>query len=135
MNNVALIGRLAKDPELRYTGTGKAVATFTLAINRGYGQDKTADFIPIVVWEKQAENCANYLRKGSQAAVVGKIQPRSWDKSDGTKGYITEVVASSVEFISTKNDVKEDQKGSNQEQERVELEEFQTMMEDEDTPS
>lgn len=101
MNNVVLIGRLARDPELRYTGTGKAVTTLTVAVNRGFGKDNDADFIPVVVWEKQAENCANYLTKGSQVGVQGRIQVRSYEAQNGEKRYVTEVVGNQVEFLSS----------------------------------
>ena len=102
MNTVILIGRLTKDPELRYTGTGKAVATFTVAVNRGFGKDNEADFIPVVVWEKSAENCANYLGKGSQVGIQGRMQIRSYEAQDGSKRYATEVAANQVEFIGSK---------------------------------
>lgn len=111
MNKVVLIGRLTKDPELRYTpGTGTAVSTVTLAVDRynSKTQQKEADFIPVVVYGKQAESLANYLSKGSPAAVSGRIQTRSYDAKDGTKRYVTEVVADvplGVQFIgSKKND-------------------------------
>ncbi|RQD69475.1 MAG: single-stranded DNA-binding protein [Tindallia sp. MSAO_Bac2] len=100
MNSVILIGRLTKDPELRYTNTGKAVANFTVAINRSFGKDSEADFIPVVVWEKQAENCANYLSKGSQVGVQGRIQVRTYEAKDGGTRYVTEVVGNNVEFLS-----------------------------------
>ena len=109
MNNVVLIGRLCADPELKYTLSGVATCSFRLAVDRGLPKDKkqemeskgqpTADFINIVVWGKQAENCANYLKKGSLAAVQGRIQTRSYETKDGTKRYITEVVAIRVEFL------------------------------------
>ena len=96
MNKVVLIGRLTKDPELRFTpGSGAAVTTLTLAIdkyNTKTGQ-KEADFVPVVVWGKQAESTANYMSKGSQVAISGRIQTRSYDAKDGTKRYVTEVVA------------------------------------------
>jgi single-strand DNA-binding protein len=111
MNKVVLIGRLTKDPELRYTpGTGTAVSTVTLAVDRynSKTQQREADFIPVVVYGKQAESLANYLSKGSPAAVSGRIQTRSYDAKDGTKRYVTEVVADvplGVQFIgSKKND-------------------------------
>lgn len=111
MNKVVLIGRLTKDPELRYTpGTGTAVSTVTLAVDRynSKTQQREADFIPVVVYGKQAESLANYLSKGSPAAVSGRIQTRSYDAKDGTKRYVTEVVADvplGVKFIgSKKND-------------------------------
>lgn len=108
MNKVVLIGRLTKDPELRYTpGTGTAVSTVTLAVDRynSKTQQKEADFIPVVVYGKQAESLANYLSKGSPAAVSGRIQTRSYDAKDGTKRYVTEVVADmplGVQFIGNK---------------------------------
>lgn len=102
MNKVVLIGRLTKDPELRFTpGTGKAVATFTIAIDRRFSKDgqKEADFIPIVVWGKIAESSANYLTKGKLAGVAGRIQTRSYEAKDGTRRYVTEVVADEVQFL------------------------------------
>lgn len=104
MNKVILIGRLTKDPELRFTaGSGVAVTTFTLAVDRNFSNqqgEKTADFIPIVVWRKLAEVCANNLTKGQQIAVSGRIQTRSWDGNDGKKRWATEVVADEIKFLS-----------------------------------
>ena len=97
MNHVILIGNLTKDPELRSTPNGVSVCTFTLAVGR-YNKDE-ADFLNIVVWKKQAENAAKYLRKGSQAAVAGRIQIRSYEGNDGTKKYITEIIATEVKFL------------------------------------
>ena len=106
MNRVVLVGRLTRDPELRFTpGTGRAVASFTLAVNRRFksqGQPD-ADFIPIVVWGKIAENTANYVSKGRLVGVSGSIQTRSYEAKDGTRRYVTEVVADSVEFLESKN--------------------------------
>jgi len=102
MNKVVLIGRLTKDPELKFTpGTGTAVATFTLAVDRRFSKDgqKEADFIPIVVWGKQAESTANHSAKGKLISIAGRIQTRSYDAKDGTKRYVTEVVADEVQFI------------------------------------
>lgn len=100
MNSIILIGRLTKDPELRYTQAGKAVCSFTLAVDRPYsGENKEADFINIVVWNKVGENCAQYLKKGRKAAVQGRLQIRSYEDDNGKKKYITEVVANSVEFL------------------------------------
>ena len=106
MNKVVLIGRLTRDPELRYTGSNTAVATFTLAVNRTFSNqqgEREADFINIVVWRKQAENVKNYLTQGSQVAVEGRIQTRSYDDQNGQKRYVTEVVADNVEFLGSKN--------------------------------
>ena len=110
MNNVVLIGRLTKDPELRYIpSTGNANTRFTLAVDKQLSRDKkqemeskgqpTADFINIGVWGKQAENCANYLAKGRLVAVQGRIQTSSFDGQDGQRKYWTEVVASNVQFL------------------------------------
>jgi single-strand DNA-binding protein len=108
MNKVVLIGRLTADPELRFTpGSGAGVTTITLAVdkyNSKTGQ-KEADFVPVVIWGKQAENTANYLTKGSQVAISGRIQTRSYDAKDGTKRYVMEVVADQfggVEFVGSK---------------------------------
>ncbi|EHI96948.1 MULTISPECIES: single-stranded DNA-binding protein [unclassified Clostridium] len=106
MNKVVLIGRLTKDPELRFTpGSGAAVTTLTLAVdkyNTKTGQ-READFVPVVVWGKQAESTANYMSKGSQMAISGRIQTRSYEAKDGTKRYVTEVVATEVQFLSKGN--------------------------------
>ena len=144
MNIVVLIGNLSKDPELRYTGTGKAVATLTVAVNRGYGKDKDVDFLPVVVWEKQAESCDQYLQKGSKVGVQGSMQTRNYEAQDGSKRYITEVVARNVEFLSTKGK-QEDKPRSAPTQKPQEdfnpddvdldkLAEFETMEDDEDLP-
>jgi len=107
MNRVVLIGRLTRDPELRYTsGNNAAVCNFTIAVDRGFtGQsgEREADFIPVVVWNKQAENVKNYLTKGSQVAVEGRIQVRNYDDQNGQKRYVTEVIANNVEFLGSKN--------------------------------
>ena len=106
MNKVFLIGRLVRDPELRYTGTNIPVATFSIAVNRNFANaagEREADFINIVVWRALAENCHKFLRKGSKAAVTGALQSRAYDAPDGSKRYVTEVVADEVEFISTTN--------------------------------
>lgn len=104
MNKVILVGRLTRDPEVKNTTTGKAVATFTLAVDRRFknkdGQ-KEADFVPIVVWGKQAEFAGQYLSKGSQIGVSGRLQVRSYDAQDGQRRYITEVVADEINFVSS----------------------------------
>lgn len=101
MNKIILIGRLTKDPDLRYTQNGKAVCSFTLAVDRPYSKDgeQEADFINIVVWNKSGENAAKYLAKGRQAAVEGRLQIRTYDGDDGKKRWVAEVVADRVEFI------------------------------------
>ncbi len=98
LNRVIIIGRLTQDPELRYTQNGTAVATFTVAVNRKFKRDE-ADFIPVVVWNKTAENCANYLGKGRLVAVEGRLQIRSYETQDGQRRRVTEVVAEEVKFL------------------------------------
>ena len=108
LNRVILIGRLTKDPELRYTPNGTAVATFTLAVNRSRANqegERETDFIPVVVWQKQAENCANYIGKGSLIAVDGRLQVRTFDGKDGQRRWITEVVAENVRFLDRREGV------------------------------
>ncbi|MDR1070199.1 MAG: single-stranded DNA-binding protein [Gracilibacteraceae bacterium] len=106
LNRIVLIGRLTKDPELRYTPSGVAVAQFTLAVDRNFktkdGQRET-DFITIVVYRQQAENCANYLSKGKLAAVDGRLQIRTYDDNSGQRRWVTEVVADNVRFLSPKD--------------------------------
>ena len=105
MNKVFLIGRLTRDPELRYTGSNVPVASFSLAVNRNFTNqsgEREADFINIVVWRKQAENVKNYLSQGSQVAIDGRIQTRSYDDKDWNKRYVTEVIADNVEFLGSK---------------------------------
>ena len=103
LNQVVLIGRLTRDPELRYTpGNGVPVASFTLAVDRSFTNkqgEREADFINIVTWRKQAENCANYLKKGSLTAVAGRLQIRSYEDSQGIKRKAAEVVADNVRFL------------------------------------
>lgn len=96
MNNVMLVGRLAQDPEVRYTKNGKAVVTFTLAINRSFGQKEMTDFIPVVAWERLAETCGNNLTKGTMVFVQGRIQNRSYETADGQKRRVTEIIAEMV---------------------------------------
>ena len=107
MNKAILIGRLTRDPELRTTSnTGVSVCTFTVAVDRRRSRDREqqADFIPVVVWREQGENCAKYLRKGSQVGVCGSIQTRSYDAQDGSKRYVTEVIADEVQFLSSRSE-------------------------------
>jgi len=106
MNTVNLIGRLVRDNELKDTKSGKAVATNTIALDDGWGDNKKSYFIPIVVWEKQAESLANYTGKGSKIAVNGKLTSRSYETQDGQKRTIIEVVANQyggIEFLDAKN--------------------------------
>ncbi len=102
LNNVVLIGNLTRDPELRYTPTGLPVATLRLAVNRNFTNQRgeiDTDFFNIVVWRNQAENCAEYLSKGRQIAVTGRLQSRSWEGNDGQKRSTVEVVADRVVFL------------------------------------
>lgn len=102
INRVVLVGRLTKDPELKYTQSGIAVTRFTLAVNRTFSSqsgEREADFINCVTWRKQAENTANFLRKGSLAGIEGRIQTSSFDGQDGKRVFMTEVVADSVQFL------------------------------------
>ena len=106
LNRVILIGRLTKDPELRYTPSGVAVTTFTIAVDRpfsGQQEKREADFIPVVTWRQLAETCANYLRKGRLTAVEGRIQVRNYDNNEGRRVYVTEIVADNVRFLESPN--------------------------------
>lgn len=106
INRVVLIGRLTKDPELRYTPSGVAVTQFTLAVNRPFQNqqgEREADFIPVVTWRQLAETCANYLRKGRLVGIEGRIQVRSYDNNEGKRVYVTEVVADNVQFLESNN--------------------------------
>lgn len=113
MNKVILIGNLTKDPELATTNSGISVCRFTLAVSRAYSNsegERETDFLNIVVWRGKAENCNKYLKKGSKCAVIGNVQTRSYDAQDGSKRYVTEIVAEDVEFISTKQGGAEERK-------------------------
>nr|WP_120229079.1 single-stranded DNA-binding protein [Listeria monocytogenes] len=110
MNRVVLVGRLTKDPDLRYTPAGAAVATFTLAVNRTFTNqqgEREADFINCVVWRKPAENVANFLKKGSLTGVDGRVQTRNYEGNDGKRVYVTEIVAESVQFLEPKQNAVE----------------------------
>ncbi|CAM2999465.1 single-stranded DNA-binding protein [Hathewaya histolytica] len=107
MNKVTLVGRLTRDPELKFTpGAGTAVTTFTLAVNRRFKREgqPDADFIRVVVWGKQAEATASYMRKGNLMGLSGRIETRSYDGNDGTKRYVTEAVAEEIEFLTSKRE-------------------------------
>lgn len=117
LNRVVLVGRLTKDPELRYTPSGVAVANFTLAVNRPFSNqqgDREADFINCVVWRKPAENVANFLTKGSLAGVDGRVQTRSYDNNEGRRVYVTEIVAESVQFLEPRNSQNNQQNSGSQ---------------------
>jgi single-strand DNA-binding protein len=108
MNKVILMGRLTRDPEVRYTQTNNTlVASFSLAVNRRFarqGEERSADFINIVAWNKTGEFCSKYFKKGQQVAVIGRLQTRTWDDDNGQKHYVTEVVAEEVYFADSKRD-------------------------------
>ena len=106
MNKVILMGRLTRDPEVRYTQTNNTlVASFSLAVNRRFarqGEERQADFINIVAWSKTGEFCSKYFKKGQQVGVIGRIQTRTYEGVDGQKRYVTEVLADNVYFLESK---------------------------------
>lgn len=106
MNRSCLVGRLTKDPELRYSPTGTAITNFTLAVDRPFKSDNgpDADFIPIVTFKQSAEACANYLRKGRLCSVEGRIQVRNYENNEGKRVYVTEVIADNVRFLESSKD-------------------------------
>lgn len=104
INKAILMGRLTRDPEIRHTDSGKAVCNFTVAIENGYGEEKSTDFISCVAWNKTAEFVDKYFAKGRMIIVVGRIRTRTWEDRDGKKNYVTEVVASEVAFGESKKD-------------------------------
>ena len=106
INNVVLVGRLTKEPDLRYTSNGTAAASFTLAVNRSFKNangDREADFINCVIWRKAAETLANYARKGTLLGVTGRIQTRNYENQQGQRVYVTEVVAENFQLLESKN--------------------------------
>lgn len=107
LNKIALVGRLTKDPEVRYTADNQTpIAKFFIAVDRTYKREgqPTADFIPIVVFGRSADNCGKYLNKGRLVAVSGRLQTRSWDDQDGKRHYVTEVIADEVDFLDRASD-------------------------------
>ena len=108
MNKVILMGRLTRDPEVRYTSTNNTlVATFSLAVNRRFarqGEERQADFINVVAWDKTGEFCSKYFKKGQQVGVIGRIQTRNYDDKDGKKVYVTEVIAEETYFADSRRD-------------------------------
>lgn len=145
MNSVSLIGRLTKDPELKYIpGSGTAVANFTLAVDKGLSKSKkqeleqqgkpTADFIRIVVWGKQAENCANYLAKGRLIAVNGSIRTSTSKDDSGKTNYYTDVNAYRVEFLEWGNDQKNNSSSKNKSNDDIDPDDFKSVEEDDDIP-
>jgi len=106
MNRVFLIGNLTRDPELAVTNSGVSVCRFSIAVSRRFSNaegERETDFFNIVVWRAQGENCHKYLKKGSKCAVFGSLQNRSYDANDGTKRYVTEIIADEVEFLTSKS--------------------------------
>lgn len=104
MNKVQLIGRLTKDPDLRYTKSNIAVASYTVAINTGYGEKQQTDFINVTTWGKSGEFVSNYFKKGQAIGIVGRLRSNNYEDSNGNKRYSTEVVTEDIEFIGTKNE-------------------------------
>jgi len=104
MNKAIMLGRLTKEPEVRQTNTDKVVCSFTIAVNRKFARDgePTADFFPVVTWNKLAEFCGKYFQKGRQVAIVGRLQNRSWDDADGKKHYETQIIADECYFADSK---------------------------------
>ncbi|HZX20750.1 MAG TPA: single-stranded DNA-binding protein [Clostridia bacterium] len=137
MNRVILIGRLATDPELRFTANGKAVANFRIAVNRIFSKEKEADFFNIAVWGKAAENCANYLAKGRLVGLEGRLQTRTYETQTGERRYFTEVIADNVEFLDW-GDKGRQTAAAKQDNDfasvDIDISEFQAMDEDEDIP-
>ncbi len=115
MNNVALVGNLTRDPELRFIpNTGTAVARFSMAVNREFSKEKEVDYFNIVVWGKTAEHCANYLSKGKKVGVVGSLRNNNYEDKNGTKHYTQEINANSVEFLSPANQDQQPRQSNNQ---------------------
>lgn len=107
LNKAILIGRLTRDPEVRYTSSNRAVAQFTIAIDRPFTKEdgtREADFLNVVAWDKIGENVGKYLTKGRLCAVEGRIQTRNYDNDEGRKVYVTEIIASNVQFLEKKQD-------------------------------
>jgi len=104
MNKAIILGRLTKDPDLRTTASGISVCTFTVAVDRGFSKEKETDFIPVVTWRKLADIVSKNLSKGKKVAVSGRIQTRSYDAQDGSKRYVTEIVADDVKFLTPKSE-------------------------------
>lgn len=104
LNRIIAIGRLTKKPELRTTPQGSAVSTFTIAVDRNFGENRETDFIPVVVWKGLAESCAKHLDKGKLVGVDGRLQIRTYEDSKGEKRTVAEIVAADVQFLSPKNE-------------------------------
>ncbi len=99
LNSVSIIGNCGKEPEMRFTPSGKSVTSFSVAVNSKFGESESTEWFNVVAWDKLAETCNQYLTKGQQVFVEGRLQTRSWDDKDGTKHYKTEVIANKVLFL------------------------------------
>lgn len=116
INNVVLVGRLTRDPELRFTSNGAAVATFNLAVNRNFKNgdgEREADFVNCVIWRKPAETLANYAKKGTLIGVVGRIQTRNYENQQGQKVFVTEVVCDNFQLLESRNQNEQQQNVDN----------------------
>lgn len=127
MNNVVLTGRLTANPELKVTPSGTKVCVFALAVNK---DKEHTDFPQIVCFEKTAENLCTYQKKGSMIGVNGRLQTRSYERQDGSKAYVTEVIANTVEYLSSKSD----NSAKTQQNEVVEVAEVPVSVSDDDLP-
>ena len=114
MNKVVIIGNLTKDPELTTTNNGINFCRFTVAVGRNFTSsdgERETDFLTVIAWRNQADNCYKYIKKGSKVAVVGSVQTRNYEGNDGQRRYMTEIVAETVEFLTTKNSATGDDEG------------------------
>lgn len=136
VNNVVLVGRLTKDVELRYTQSGMAVAKFILAVNRQFKKEgqPDADFIACTAFSKTAENLANFMRKGSQIAVIGNIQTGSYDDKDGKRVYTTDVICNNIQFLESRQEQQGGQQQQYQAPPQQQKPQYQQPMNDEDLP-
>ena len=135
MNKVILVGNLTRDPELITTNSGVSMCRFTVAVQRRFASsdgNRETDFIPVIVWRAQADNCYKYLKKGSKAGVVGSMQTRNYETPEGQKRYVTEVVAEEVEFMSTKS-ADENREAAPASQSKAVVEDFEPI-DDDDLP-
>lgn len=117
LNSVTLVGRLTKDPELRYTPNNQAVATFSLAVNRNFKSqngEREADFINCVIWRQQAENLANWAKKGALIGIIGRIQTRNYENQQGQRVYVTEVVAEQFQLLESQKERGNQSQGNSQ---------------------
>lgn len=117
LNSVVLVGRLTKDPELRYTPSNQAVSTFSLAVNRNFKSqngEREADFINCVIWRQQAENLANWAKKGALIGITGRIQTRNYENQQGQRVYVTEVVAENFQLLESQKERGNQSQGNSQ---------------------